>query len=638
MPSTEQETNHKPIIDTLDLAMLMANGDLGPRGKIASNQDYRAGECSGTMQIYDDQNKANYGTISTNRIYDANNNENHSNQEQPSTQRAALSAEHYHRESKFRVVEMHHDERAFNGDSANSLSDNDGPKKKEDDSELYDACEFHGEKLLNKLLDEYSGELVRTGSPNLVCSALPHHWRSNKTLPTTFKVVALSEVPDGTVVTVRAGNDENFCGDIRNPSALMKGQVAKFNDLRFVGRSGRGKSFSLTITVATNPPIVATYQKAIKVTVDGPREPRRHNQQQQQPTGAQDSGRQSNSPQQDENVDETLGETNLSSCHQTAGGQSGKRQTGTKGADRPTIASNKSTTSQHAVKIQSNRFRSTKTYQIVDHTELWQPPLAGEEHDSLKVTGATNSGGDAVKRQASSGDSQPEEIGSGTQSETTIPMSSTDRCTSSAAALPSIDHHVHCTTNVNNQFDHMSEPQIPKSCYDSGETALVTQPHYHHNQSIYTDLNYANTRPALNPYIEPPLPGTSISNHNNLAPAPSFQQQGQQQEATHNYNYSSTSEQCQSQSSLYDYTAPTHYDPNYWPHAATDSRHLNEMTATKSGLANQFSAQQASFQTTPYDYQLHASNNWNGSQMMTSALGEQESSRLAIDYSYSSYQ
>jgi len=30
----------------------------------------------------------------------------------------------------------------------------------------------------------------------------------------------------------------------------------------------------LTITVCTTPPQVATYQKAIKVTVDGPRDPR----------------------------------------------------------------------------------------------------------------------------------------------------------------------------------------------------------------------------------------------------------------------------------------------------------------------------------------------------------------------------
>lgn len=35
-----------------------------------------------------------------------------------------------------------------------------------------------------------------------------------------------------------------------------------------------GKSFSLTITINTSPPQIATYGKAIKVTVDGPREPR----------------------------------------------------------------------------------------------------------------------------------------------------------------------------------------------------------------------------------------------------------------------------------------------------------------------------------------------------------------------------
>uniref|UniRef100_A0A663MN34 Runt-related transcription factor n=1 Tax=Athene cunicularia TaxID=194338 RepID=A0A663MN34_ATHCN len=95
---------------------------------------------------------------------------------------------------------------------------------------------------------------------------------------TPTAVVALGEVPDGTVVTVMAGNDENYSAELRNASAVMKNQVARFNDLRFVGRSGRGKSFTLTITVLTNPPQVATYHRAIKVTVDGPREPRRHRQ------------------------------------------------------------------------------------------------------------------------------------------------------------------------------------------------------------------------------------------------------------------------------------------------------------------------------------------------------------------------
>lgn len=144
------------------------------------------------------------------------------------------------------------------------------------------------------------GELVATGSPCVLCSPLPSHWRSNKTLPTAFRVVILGGVEDGTLVTIRAGNDENWSSELRNAVAPVKNHVAKFNDLRFIGRSGRGKrmpphkafsssslalmlkavsifagkSFTLTITVCTSPPIVATYSKAIKVTVDGPREPR----------------------------------------------------------------------------------------------------------------------------------------------------------------------------------------------------------------------------------------------------------------------------------------------------------------------------------------------------------------------------
>ncbi|XP_062536869.1 uncharacterized protein LOC134205554 isoform X2 [Armigeres subalbatus] len=138
------------------------------------------------------------------------------------------------------------------------------------------------ERTLGDFLSEHPGELIRTGSPLFVCTVLPPHWRSNKTLPVAFKVVALGDVGDGTMVTVRAGNDENYCAELRNCTAVMKNQVAKFNDLRFVGRSGRGKSFTLTITISTSPPQVATYNKAIKVTVDGPREPRSKTRQQQQ--------------------------------------------------------------------------------------------------------------------------------------------------------------------------------------------------------------------------------------------------------------------------------------------------------------------------------------------------------------------
>lgn len=40
------------------------------------------------------------------------------------------------------------------------------------------------------VLADHAGELVRTDSPNFLCSVLPSHWRCNKTLPVAFKVSA----------------------------------------------------------------------------------------------------------------------------------------------------------------------------------------------------------------------------------------------------------------------------------------------------------------------------------------------------------------------------------------------------------------------------------------------------------------
>ncbi|XP_049926515.1 runt-related transcription factor 3-like [Epinephelus moara] len=121
--------------------------------------------------------------------------------------------------------------------------------------------------------------LVQTDSPNFLCSSLPQHWRCNKTLPRAFTVVAVgNDVPDGVVVTVMAGNDDNCSAELRNATATMKQGYAHFNDLRFIGRSGRGKSFTLSINVLTSPPQIATLHRAIKVTVDGQRLPRRQRQ------------------------------------------------------------------------------------------------------------------------------------------------------------------------------------------------------------------------------------------------------------------------------------------------------------------------------------------------------------------------
>lgn len=129
------------------------------------------------------------------------------------------------------------------GNSGNSSSQSESAGTGNQIQEAYAkmTSDILAERTLGEFLSEHPGELVRTGSPHFVCTVLPSHWRSNKTLPVAFKVVALGEVMDGTLVTIRAGNDENYCAELRNCTAVMKNQVAKFNDLRFVGRSGRGK-------------------------------------------------------------------------------------------------------------------------------------------------------------------------------------------------------------------------------------------------------------------------------------------------------------------------------------------------------------------------------------------------------------
>ncbi|CAH8614367.1 unnamed protein product [Heterobilharzia americana] len=130
------------------------------------------------------------------------------------------------------------------------------------------------EYTLKRALREHTTDLAPTSNPHLLCTPLPKHWRSNKSLPSQFRVVSLIPVPDGTRVTVTAGNEERPCAELKNPVTVMHGHEARFSDLRFLGRSGRGKSFNITITIETSPPIVALYARAIKVTVDGPRVPR----------------------------------------------------------------------------------------------------------------------------------------------------------------------------------------------------------------------------------------------------------------------------------------------------------------------------------------------------------------------------
>lgn len=142
---------------------------------------------------------------------------------------------------------------ATNGNNNNANEQNTPPTAAQLLNEAYTkmTSDILAERTLGDFLTEHPGELIRTSSPLFVCTVLPPHWRSNKTLPVAFKVVSLGDIMDGTMVTVRAGNDENYCAELRNCTAVMKNQVAKFNDLRFVGRSGRGEYAAICLLLIT---------------------------------------------------------------------------------------------------------------------------------------------------------------------------------------------------------------------------------------------------------------------------------------------------------------------------------------------------------------------------------------------------
>eukprot|EP01134_Creolimax_fragrantissima_P003605 CFRG3605T1 len=138
-------------------------------------------------------------------------------------------------------------------------------------------------------------QLQSTNNQNIVCSKLPSHWRCNKSFLNSFLVYALCHVPDGTECVVHATNEEQKESEMKNSTATMHNGVATFDDLRFVGRSGRGKALAVSVHIHTEPVMIAQLYDHIKITVDGPREPRRRvNRANSTDTGVNSSG--NNSP------------------------------------------------------------------------------------------------------------------------------------------------------------------------------------------------------------------------------------------------------------------------------------------------------------------------------------------------------
>jgi len=111
-------------------------------------------------------------------------------------------------------------------------------------------------------------------NPYFQCSSLPSHWRKNKSLRFILRTKHEIEIKSNTRVVILAGNDYNPCTSLKNNISWFRGNQAEFNDLRFLGASGRGKKFTLNIIIETTPPQQCTYRRAIKITVDGPRKKR----------------------------------------------------------------------------------------------------------------------------------------------------------------------------------------------------------------------------------------------------------------------------------------------------------------------------------------------------------------------------
>ncbi|KNC82313.1 hypothetical protein SARC_05405 [Sphaeroforma arctica JP610] len=113
-----------------------------------------------------------------------------------------------------------------------------------------------------------------TNIETLKVKALPDHWRCNKSLPTTLTLLSSKDIPDGTKVEVKAEIQRGTFGELKNSTTTFKENEAKFKDFRFVGRSGRGHSFTVAFYIKSDPPVTAILSQKVKITVDGPRPPR----------------------------------------------------------------------------------------------------------------------------------------------------------------------------------------------------------------------------------------------------------------------------------------------------------------------------------------------------------------------------
>eukprot|EP01134_Creolimax_fragrantissima_P003640 CFRG3640T1 len=144
---------------------------------------------------------------------------------------------------------------------------------KEDDSSMGKDCSASCDGGTDSEDAVKKAKPLVTSVPTITVTALPDHWRCNKSLPVPLTLISSADIEDGTEVEVST-RIQDTTGELKNNTASFLNNQAKFNDFRFVSRSGRGHAFTITFHIKTDPSFLAELAQKVKITVDGPRPPR----------------------------------------------------------------------------------------------------------------------------------------------------------------------------------------------------------------------------------------------------------------------------------------------------------------------------------------------------------------------------
>lgn len=96
-----------------------------------------------------------------------------------------------------------------------------------------------GKKLRETSIDNLG--IRSTESPNIFVSILPGFTRANKYIGNYKVFITNNELPENTPVLIRAFSTKTGEGEMKNNCTIIKNGIACFEDLRFIGKSGRGK-------------------------------------------------------------------------------------------------------------------------------------------------------------------------------------------------------------------------------------------------------------------------------------------------------------------------------------------------------------------------------------------------------------